>query len=163
LKKNKTLILIRHAEALDRAQARKSRIPDADRALTAKGKKVFSRHMNQRSELIAGAQVFVCSPYLRALQTLEIIQKKIKKSGSVPVTILDFITPDDDIKKFTRWFRCQTAEKTVLIGHEPFISNLIGFYLKSDPLNFKIRKSAVVVLQERTVAQMQIAGLYAPE
>lgn len=157
------MILIRHAEALDRAQARKSRISDTDRALTTRGKKVFNRHIVQQANLLSGTQVFVCSPYLRALQTLEIILKKIKKSGSVPVTILDFITPDEDIKKFTKWFRFQTAEKTVLIGHEPFISNLIGFYLKTDPKNFKVRKSAVIVLKERAVAQMQIAGLYAPE
>lgn len=151
---------------MDRELARKNNIADSARPLTSRGKKLMARQSAVLAHLFDETDQIVCSPYLRALETLECLQNKNRQLRKVPVTVLDFITPADHARRFINWYKKQQG-KVVLVGHEPFISNLIGGLLKAPPQAFKIKKSSIVVLKENStenlVTQMQITGLYLPE
>lgn len=76
--KSHVLILIRHAIAMDREKAKKSRIPDRLRPLTKKGKRQFKEFLFRLRDLdsfqnkIKQARIYQSS-YLRSKQTAELL------------------------------------------------------------------------------------------
>lgn len=140
------LILIRHAEALDKAIARAKKIPDSERPLTKKGEKVFCKFIKSNKTLFKGSPLILCSPFKRTLRTLELFKKILKLDSEIAVS--DLILPSASaitFKKYLTGFK--THSKIVVISHEPFLSNVIFAFTKIKPEAIKIKKSGVVKIE----------------
>lgn len=142
------LIFVRHAKALSRKKARLRNIADPERALTVKGRAAFLIHIQKNVELFKGTQLFICSPYLRAIQTLEILTHFLG-AEKVSQKVLSDITPDDDVDSFARWLESRDERKIVVVGHEPFISNFLINATAGKWSPQKIRKGDCVIISER--------------
>ncbi len=128
------LYLIRHAEA-ENPTILKS---DFDRKLTQNGIEKFTQAVIGWKNLIKDFDYIVTSPYLRALQTAEIVSmhyppgngKLIQDSklgcGSITDDIIEII---DSLK----------ADNIALVGHEPDFSELVSALISNSGafLNFK--------------------------
>ena len=146
------LLFVRHAKATDRLKALLSEVADADRPLTKKGKQKFREFTAKNATLFQDVEVFATSPYLRARQTLDVILENLTpaKRRKVKIETLNFITPDDDAEKFLLWLKKQSVKTLLVVGHEPFISNLLAIRVKNPPE--KIKKGSILVLEVENAA-----------
>lgn len=142
------LIFIRHAKALSRKKAQLRGVADPERALTVKGRAAFLIHIQNHAELFEGTQLFVSSPYLRAKQTLEILTHSLR-AEKVSQKILKDITPEDEVESFAHWLQGRDERKTVVVGHEPFISNFLIYVTAGKWAPQKIRKGDCVVVSQQ--------------
>lgn len=139
------VILVRHAKALDRIKALIHGVKDPDRPLTKKGIFKFQTHVKKNKRLFEKVDLFVTSPYLRAVQTLDIILDELK-INEADILIFKKITPDDQIQYLNQWLKKRTEKKIVITSHEPFMSNFMRKYCYDMPPDFKIKKGDILIL-----------------
>lgn len=116
------LIILRHGEAGNRTVATSN---DAERALTVSGREEVEevaecmRSLKLRFDLIAS------SPLKRASETADIVARTLKQ-GKV-LQLWDELKPESNPKALYRRLSKLKAESSVLIiGHEPYLSSMIG-------------------------------------
>lgn len=132
------IYLLRHGIAEDPRPGTK----DADRALTAEGKKrlrevlLVARGAGLKPELI------LTSPYRRARETAEVAANVLEYDGEL--TPCPTLTPMagpreawEDIKTF------RNSESLLLVSHEPLTGMLIGFLLGAPQLAVDVKKSSI--------------------
>lgn len=120
---------------------------DSLRPLTAEGKDRLRQAGRAMKKLKLRFDLILSSPYLRALQTAEIIAQsyKIKK-----IHLTHNLLPPaqgrqllSEIKK-----NFSTAEKILLVGHEPHMTALMSEFLKSPrPLAIDFKKGALGLIR----------------
>ena len=143
---DQVIILVRHAKAFDRVQAFAQGLQDAERPLTAKGKKEFADFAKEHKSLFRKVDLLLTSPYLRALETTKILQKKTALRKLKP-EIFKQCVPDSRPKMFIEYLKKSKARKIVLVSHEPFLSQLICRLLGQKDLPFALKKGALVILK----------------
>ncbi|MWV13507.1 phosphohistidine phosphatase SixA [Pseudomonas sp. R-28-1W-6] len=110
------LWLLRHGEAEPRARS------DAERVLTEHGRKEVrhaAKHLRERP-----LEQILVSPYRRAQQTAELVREKL--GLQLPLTTLDWLTPDDDPRQVLRRLDEFTAEELLIVSHNPLLGALAG-------------------------------------
>ncbi len=137
------LIIIRHAKAQDALKAVIKGIPDEERALTKKGIIKFSLHIKKYSKLLRDADVYMSSPLLRSVQTLDLVAKLIGFNSDKRVQF-KYIKPEDNPKQLVSWMATQKFKKVVIISHEPFMSNFIKIFDPKAMLSEKIKKGGIL-------------------
>ncbi|AXI02556.1 phosphohistidine phosphatase SixA [Aquirhabdus parva] len=131
------LILIRHGEA-EPYQA-----DDAGRNLTARG---ISQAQWTTQQILAqySPDLLVVSPYRRAQQTLLSFQDQLP---TVPVKILDSITPDSDprlaLDQLSMLPSQYAAQCIVVVCHMNVIAYMAGLLLDEDPEGFDLAEARV--------------------
>lgn len=144
--KFKKIIFVRHAIAIDKDVAQKQKISDAHRALTAAGHKEFKKQAKKNKKLFKRADLFVTSPYIRAVQTLDIIFDVLDLSVG-EATVFNKATPDDNPKLLLKWLSEQKESKIVIVSHEPFMSKFMKLALKDQWKNEKIKKGCCIEIK----------------
>jgi len=141
---NKVLILVRHAKALDRTVAFSQGLDEAERPVTVAGKKEFAKFAQEYKKIFRKTHLLLTSPYLRAVDTTKILQKKtsLKK---LDFQITKDCTPNSPPKRLMIHLSKLEAEKIVVVSHEPFISRLVGLLLGQKKVPFEIKKGAIIV------------------
>lgn len=118
----KQLLVMRHGEATFRANS------DMERELTAHGCRQVSKTTQAIQQYINDNSVskelvhIWASPYVRAQQTASIVAKAL----ALPITTVDYITPNDDpIKSLERLYKeSQGIKFLILVTHMPFCAGL---------------------------------------
>lgn len=134
------IILVRHAEAVERA----ANLEDAGRYLTPEGRLLFRKSVKVMREEGLGPNLILSSPYLRAVQTADIMAENIPYIG--PLITAEELAPGfemDGLMRLLTYYK--PVRELVLVGHEPDLSALISKLL-SLPEGFKLRKGAGVKL-----------------
>lgn len=119
------LYLIRHGIAETISPSK----PDSKRELTAEGKEVLRKAAEGWKKIIKSFDIIVSSPYIRAVQTAEIIASvfnykekiiadKSIASGHNPEHLLEFL------KQFNK-------KEIAIVGHEPDMSRGLSFLVSS--------------------------------
>lgn len=139
------IIIVRHAEALERKIASEKKISELDRPLTAAGRRQFLSFLSNKKSVFSKASTVFVSPLLRSQETAELIMKTFPTSA--PIKHVEFISPDSDPQKFLPTLKKLRAKKVVLISHEPFISLLLSTLLHTKPNSIKIKKGCIVHLR----------------
>lgn len=137
------LILWRHAEAENLAEG----LDDASRSLTAKGERQAARMAAWLDvHLPEGARVLV-SPARRTEQTAKALGRKYKlREELVPsTTTQDVLT----LLKWDEQAGPQLKGPVLLVGHQPYLGQLVAKLLKMDEENCPVRKGAVWWLRTR--------------
>lgn len=139
------VLIVRHALAGTREEFARTGKPDADRPVTADGKKKMRRASLGLRKLAPDVDRLVTSPYRRAAQTARIVARAY--DGIEPVA-LEHLKPEVEPPVVARWLRAQRGVGTVaLVGHEPQLSALATYLLTrhSEPI-LELEKGAACAI-----------------
>lgn len=125
------LILIRHAIAEDPPSD--GSLPDAERALTDKGRARMQASAKGLTRLIAGTDLLLHSPLLRARQTADILAEH----GPPPAgrSLHEGLAPGVDPDAFLQWL-VDRPGRVMAVGHEPDLGALASYALSGQTGTF---------------------------
>jgi len=134
------IYLVRHSEAVDRVPP----MPDAARSLSARGRVSF-REMALRF-LDAGGRPtrIITSPFIRAVQTAEILSETLRYGGEVVVD--PRLSPGFDVEGLRSVLDdCPSEREIAFVGHAPDLGDILTRLL-SLPRAYAMRKGAIAAL-----------------
>jgi phosphohistidine phosphatase len=140
------LVLVRHADAGDAEEFAKSGKPDDLRPLSAKGREQMSSGVRGLKLLVPSADLIVSSPYVRAVQTADIVAKEYERT---PREQTNTIEPERAPAEFEEWLKEQRGDYDVVIavGHEPHLSTLATWLMVgSDDSRIDMKKGGAALL-----------------
>ena len=148
------LALVRHAIAAER----RPDLPDAARPLTREGRARFAREVRGLKALGLGFELVLHSPWLRAAQTAELL-----------APLAGVVTPCEHLAAppSAALLDCCTTDPTALVGHEPWLSELLAWLLtgrREHAAAFALKKGAVALLEgEPRPGEMRLVALHPPK
>lgn len=124
------LYLIRHAIAVEEYE------DDSQRPLTDKGRKKMRQIAKGLRALGVEFDLLLSSPYVRAAETAEILADvlKVKTEVQFSENLTPAGNPEVLIAELNEKY---SADSVALVGHEPFLSSLVGL-LVADTTNVDI-------------------------
>jgi phosphohistidine phosphatase len=135
------LYLIRHAIAEEESPSGE----DSQRGLTDKGAKKMRLIAKGLRTLGVEFDLIVSSPYLRAVQTAEILSEVFKKKKFV---LSDHLTPTGDIDLLIAEINEKyTTGSLAIVGHEPYLSAFVSLLTAGgSPIEMTFKKGGVCCL-----------------
>jgi phosphohistidine phosphatase len=137
------LYLMRHAIAAEPGE----NTEDSQRPLTEKGRKKLNKIACNLEKFELEFDLILTSPYLRTRQTADVVADMldIKKSCIVES---ENLTPLGSAEKLVEEINAREAvENLLIVGHEPFLSGLIGILVAGDAsLNIAMKKAGLCKL-----------------
>jgi phosphohistidine phosphatase len=138
------LYLVRHGIAIDRSDPKSP--AEAERPLTAKGVQKTRAAALGLNELGAKPDVFLASPYVRALQTAEIFAEALGFSPDKIRTTDDLkpaANPDDILKEILRI----RAKEIACFGHAPHLDLTIAQLAGARSVFTELKKAGVACFE----------------
>jgi phosphohistidine phosphatase len=128
------LVVIRHAIAGDReAFAAETGRPDAERPVTAEGRKKMKASVRGLRVAVPEIGVLGSSPYTRARQTADIVAEAYDDLAVAEVPALASGGAREGVLE---WLESQPAEVVAVVGHEPDLGALVGWLVTGDAAPF---------------------------
>lgn len=117
------IFLMRHGEAgFDAAS-------DIERSLTARGLASLDRLVEREAQRLSPVSAILSSPYRRALQTAERVQKRL----GVPLLEPDAaFTPDRSVADALAALERAPWQNLLLVSHQPLLGNLVATLVHGD-------------------------------
>jgi phosphohistidine phosphatase len=136
------LYILRHGLAVDIGAAGFEK--DSERPLTPKGERKLWRIAQALEELEISFDWILSSPYVRARRTAEILAEAQQSRKKVELT--DHLTPGGSVKKLVELInrREPAPEDVLLVGHEPYLSDLISLLLSGTSQVAVVMKKAAL-------------------
>jgi len=140
------LYIVRHGIAIDREDPRSP--SDPERYLTPEGLKKTREVARGFASLKISPNVFLSSPYVRALQTAELFAEAIKFSKS-KIKQTDLLLPGAEPAAFFRELlrTSRSEESAICFGHAPHLDELIAFALSSKKDLTQLKKAGAACLE----------------
>lgn len=150
------LYVLRHAIALDQTEWRKA---DAERPLTEKGRKRMIEAAKGIKALDLSFDWILTSPYRRAYDTARIVAKTLKAEKKLKVS--RSLASDGDPKTLMRHLALdyRAWESVLLVGHEPYLSRLIGVLIGGPEARMDFKKGGLCLLNAESLAYDRCATL----
>lgn len=152
------LYLLRHGIAGARGDSRYS--DDSQRPLTPEGRRKMRRIAAGLRALDLECDVLLSSPYVRARQTAEIAAAALRVADKLQW--VDELAPDGDACRLIGLLQDKhaAAENVLLVGHEPYLGNLIGVLLAGQAsLPVGLKKGGLCLLSVAALAVGPCAAL----
>lgn len=131
--------ILRHGIAEDTAPGDR----DADRALTAEGRKRLREVIRLAEKADVLPSLIITSPYVRAVQTAEVAIEILGYTEDLRKT--DALIPSSDPHDVWDEVRSyQGISQVMLVGHEPLLSRVVAFFLNAPSLMVDFKKAAIV-------------------
>ena len=132
------LYILRHGLAMDRTDW--TRRDDSERPLTAEGRKKTRRIARAMLKLDLQFDWIISSPYARAKETAEIVAEVLKPKR--PLELRHELTPDGSAKDLAKLLssRPKSAQRFLIVGHEPDLSQFISVLLTGKPVSRVVMK-----------------------
>ncbi|MCU0971870.1 MAG: phosphohistidine phosphatase SixA [Gammaproteobacteria bacterium] len=144
------LLLIRHGIADDRFEFARRNGNDDERPLTEKGIARMRSGAAGLLRLVPALDVLASSPLTRARQTADIVQEAY---GKPRATIVDALSPGREPEDVGDWLSLLPVEaKVAAVGHEPDLSELVGWLTTGEPHGFVAMKKGGACLLEIATA-----------
>ncbi|HEY6004081.1 MAG TPA: histidine phosphatase family protein [Anaeromyxobacter sp.] len=139
------LLVVRHAVAEEREAFAKTAKDDAERPLTAEGRRKFEKGARGLRRLVDSIDVLATSFLVRAVQTGEILEEAY---GIDRPARLRELAPDADPSSLVPWLRRQRRRSLVaIVGHEPHLSAVVEYLLTGRRAQFvDLRKGGACLL-----------------
>lgn len=136
--------LVRHATAEQRDYVRWPH--DVERPLSAAGLARFRSAARGLPSLVSQVDTVFTSPYLRAMQTAEVLAEESGWPEAQPSAALAANHPPADALPLLRTM--PAAASIALVGHEPYLSSLASLLAAGDEnaLRLELKKGGVVSL-----------------
>jgi phosphohistidine phosphatase len=150
------LFILRHGIASDPGEHGLPKdLPDAERPLSAKGKQKLWRSTKAMQKLDLKFDAVVSSPLLRARQTAQIVTEAFEIRRKLILT--DDLAPAGDPKALLDQLNKlgPRAKNILLVGHEPYLSRLIGLLIAGNTTtSIDLKKGGLAKLE---VEQLRFA------
>jgi phosphohistidine phosphatase len=133
---------------------------DADRPLTAKGKRKLRQLVSAIEALELRFDCVLSSPYVRARQTAEIVVDGLDLRDCLELT--NTLMPGGSSDKLVRLLSGMTPqpESVLVVGHEPFLSCLISLWVFGDKESLvDLKKGSLCKLETDALVHGQCATL----
>ena len=124
------LILVRHAIAIAREAA--PDIPDEERALTPEGIRKMKRAVDGVRRMKTPIEQIWTSPLKRAVQTAELLRAGLHMPASLVHEVAELRPSGDIFALFDRIQKVPELSSLALVGHEPYLSNLMSRLLSAN-------------------------------
>lgn len=150
------IILIRHAQALNRVDWNDVGRPDRLRPLTKKGAQRFALAVHGLTKIIEMPTRVYSSEYVRCVQTAEIVRNQF----DIPLETNPILNADQSTKKAFRWVlesieEAKESETLMVVGHEPQLSELASLLLTGEEIEgpFGLKKGQMMNLEKRNISE----------
>jgi phosphohistidine phosphatase len=139
------LLLVRHAIAEEQEDFARTGKDDRLRPLTDEGRKKMKQAARGLRSLVAEIDLLATSPLTRAAQTGAILDSVF---GGIDVVEIEELSPETTPEQFLRWLRQQKGGLIGAVGHEPSLSQILGWLLTgTDRRLFAFRKGGACLLE----------------
>ncbi len=138
------LYIVRHAEAVEPDE--KATVKDADRPLTPQGQSDARKVAQHLKYIGLEKPKIITSPLLRAKQTAEVFQR----TWTLPMKALKFddrLKPGEDWKPLLESLPAGRWENAWLVGHQPELSQMVGWLLGRRYAKIRLNKGSVACLE----------------
>lgn len=152
------LFVLRHAIATVRGEEGLSH--DSDRPLTEKGIAKLRRVTRGMRTLGLSFDLILTSPYLRALQTAEGVAEAMGAGKTLERT--PHLAPDGDPRALIDLVRSRTGTnaRILVVGHEPYLSQLISVLASGEEhTGIAMKKAGLCKLAIRTLRYGRCASI----
>lgn len=139
------ILIVRHGIAMDRVEAAEAGIDDAERALTKDGWRKMKEVAEGLRPWVSGLDVVATSPWLRAVQTAEILagayDAKLKET--------ELLLSGQDHGALLAWIdHIPDKKQLAIVGHEPALGRWAGWALTGqDAAIFPFKKGGACLLE----------------
>ncbi|MDA4113550.1 MAG: phosphohistidine phosphatase SixA [Thaumarchaeota archaeon] len=142
------LIILRHGEA---GKSMESAGADFERALTVSGAIEVEEVVEAMGKLKLGINHVISSPLKRANETAIIAARGLKKEDLLE--LWDELKPEGDTQDlYRRLSKLRQDSVVLLVGHEPYLSGMIGELISGT-------KQARIILKKAGVARVEVTSL----
>ena len=140
------LYIVRHGIAIDREDPKSP--SDPERFLTAEGLRKTRDVARGFAALKISPDVFISSPYVRAMQTAEIFAEALK-FPKAKIKQTELLLPGAEPAGFFRELQrtSRSEESVVCFGHAPQLDELIAFALGSKKDLTQMKKAGAACLE----------------
>ncbi len=152
------LYILRHGIAVEPGTPGYDR--DAERPLTPKGERKLWRITEAMSALELSFSLILSSPYTRARQTAEIVAEAFDARKKLQFS--DTLTPSGSGKKLVELLSSlkPSPESVLLVGHEPYLSELISLLVSGDSsVSVLMKKGGLCKLSAESLKPGRCAAL----
>jgi phosphohistidine phosphatase len=119
---------------------------DAERVLTPKGREKLRRVLRLARAAAVRPSIILTSPLVRAVQTAEVAAAILPHRREVVRT--NALLPTASPEEVWQELRSRKKEQELLlVGHEPLLSQLIGYLLGAPGLRVELKKAGLVRIQ----------------
>jgi len=156
------LIIIRHAIA----EAAPGEEDDAERPLSAEGKKRFRRSVRGLGALGLACDTILHSPLRRAVETAELMHPLLRGSSEEPAVLETPLLACEPGLELTRSILELGRECVAAIGHEPWLSMWLADLLAPGamrPETVEFKKGGVAWLEGSEPGLMQLRAFLPPK
>ena len=159
------VLVVRHAIALDKAEAQRVGMPDSERPLTPEGRERMKEVARGLAQRVPDISAIFTSPWLRAVETAELLRKRYSDIGWMHNEAL---LPGTEPSVLASALSQHGYEGVLaVVGHEPHLSGWVSWCLTGDtrPI-LELRKGGACLLRFPTdvvvPAQAQLLWLMTP-
>lgn len=138
------LYLVRHGIAIDRSDPKAP--AEAERPLTAKGVQKTRAAALGLNELGAKPEVFISSPYVRAVQTAEIFAEALGYSPN-KIRMSDALKPAANPADIVKEIQRIRAKEITCFGHAPHMDLCIAHLSGARGVYTELKKAGVVCFE----------------
>lgn len=152
------LFILRHGIAVEHGAP--GFASDDDRPLTPKGKRQMHKITAAMRVMKLRFDLILSSPLVRARQTAEIVATDLKLKKRLDFA--DALKPGGDVKQLVKRINelDSTPENVVLVGHEPYLSELISrFVTGRTDAHLALKKGGLVKLETEKLRAGKCATL----
>ena len=139
-----TIFILRHGKA----EPRRSKIADAARDLTGKGRRDVRVVLERARDAGMRVDVVLTSPLRRAVESAAIAMETLDPQPRLIET--NSLRPNQPATKV--WEKLPEANTLLLVGHEPQLSSIVVFLLGAPELRIRLKKGALVCIQVEQVS-----------
>jgi phosphohistidine phosphatase len=141
------IVVVRHGIALERDEAAKLAMADAERPLTEKGRRRMKRSARGVAHLVPAAELVLSSPLVRAAETAKIVRRAY--DGDVGYSEDGSLLPDAAPSDLAAALADgPTAPIVVVVGHEPHLGRFVGWALTGQAREFvELEKGGACLLR----------------
>src|SRR4051812_48240859 len=132
------LFVLRHGIAVDLGVKGCAR--DSERVLTGEGKRKVRKVAKAMKAMKLEFDLILSSPFVRASETAEIVAKEL----GLDLAFTDALIPRTEVSKLAAVLAKHEdkAENVLIVGHEPHLSETIGYLLTGEDKSFVTLKKA---------------------
>jgi phosphohistidine phosphatase len=151
------LYILRHGLAVERGAPGFAK--DAERPLTPKGERKLWQVAEAMEALELSFDLILTSPYVRARQTAEIVAEAFNRRKRLEMA--ECLTPGGDMRELIGLIKGITPlpENVLLVGHEPYLSELISLLASGSNLSLEMKKGGLCKLEAQTLKHGRCASL----
>src|ERR1041385_3939688 len=150
------IFILRHGLAVDHGAP--GYPDDASRPLTAEGKAKVRQIARAIEKLDLDFDLILSSPLKRARQTAEIAAEELRLNKKLAFS--DALTPHGNTKDLINQINQLEPKNIVLVGHEPYLSELISLLVSgSSGFSVELKKGGLAKLSSEDLKHGRCASL----